>query len=822
MRLIKVIRPKLLPISAFLLSCIFFFAPFLPATAIAAEKDFVIVIDVSTSMQDIFDEVKQQTNRTLATAEPGDNVAIIIFGERARLLDRKQIHEKADVEALQQEVNELYPTDYATYLNSGLEKSLSELRYLFEKNPDRERVLLWLSDDKDNPPPELGSEYLSLDDLRKKNERFKPDREWFAYQAPLSEVKNDRLEDFLTWVRRTTYRVGIQESAVNLGSFENEKVEKKVVLHFEPQHPGAAGLEFFTGMTLVDQNNPNRTIPVTLSPNKVVASAQPWQQEFKISFTGEPGEYQGEFDFNPVSKQLDVEPRKVIVTAMIAPPKVVEPVKEEEEKKTELDQVVSTAQESATGRPAGMDRPIQPLTFGPLEPGKKAVRVVTLNLNKEADAKSISQNLSIELPKGISVESKISGKRDTRLSAEITISVDPSIQLPEEALLQSAYEGNIRFVSSESGVQILPLQFPIRVEMNTDRVRWGRRILPATSAAPGMARRSGKTFEELTRELDAEAKGKTQNAFVAAVRSVYAKVANRYVVIPFVGVVLLIFILLLYRMRPVSELFSGELVIIKDPTDSKMKNIHLKRIGSLHGKDSLLVGSSPRAEIRLNHPSVAPAHCRLTAKRNDNRVEVSIVPSKGSLLKVNDIECSSKTRLSDKDLIGIGEFILLFSNPESQKEIVVHFRNGRTMRGTPVTWDIGSPAFELLRTDIEGAEETTEEIAVVKFETLKAVFFLQDAASETPGIPKDRIKRDEVFEITFFDGEKIEGNPLLDYSELAGRFYLVPKDMPNIVSILIERAGVKAMTRREVRREPESSPGFLGFLKGRKRTISAE
>jgi hypothetical protein len=201
----------------------------------------------------------------------------------------------------------------------------------------------------------------------------------------------------------------------------------------------------------------------------------------------------------------------------------------------------------------------------------------------------------------------------------------------------------------------------------------------------------------------------------------------------------------------------------------------------------------------------------------ENHAEVSALPAKGSLLKVNDVECASKTRLSDKDLLGIGEFILLFSTPESQKEVVVHFRDGRTMRGTPVTWDIGAQSFELLRADSEGASETAEEISVVLFEDLKAVFFLQDASGAASAIPKDRIKQNEVLEVTFFDGEKIEGNPLADYSTLAARFYLIPKEMPNIVSILIERASLREMSKREAGRESESAG-----LRGRKKPASAD
>ncbi len=798
-----------------------------PKTALAdSEKDYVIVIDVSTSMQDIFEEVKQLTKRTLSQAKVGDNVAIITFGDRATLISRKQIRSKADIEDLQKQVDELYPTDYSTYINRGLEKGLSELQYLFEKYPNRQRVLLWLSDDKDNPPEQLGGDFLTLDKLRDENKTFEPSREWFTYNAPLSEVRNAALEDFVTWARRTTFRVAVKESDVDLGSFETGNVKKKVVLTFEPKHPGSAGLEFAAGARLIDPKDPSHKLPVSLSPQRLVASGHSWEQEFQVAFAGEPGEYKGELSFESLSgPALDVEPRTVAFTAMIVPPKpvVVKPAPKVEEPGAGglLADAKKKGLIATEDRPPGLTRPEKPLEFGPLEPGKKDSKIITLFLNKEADPKSIGQDLSIQLPQGIDVNSKVFGS-GTKLAAEITVSVKPDAQVSEE-LLQSAYEGSIRFKSGETGVEVLPLYMPIRVTLSTDKVRWGKKLLPGAGVGQVEARRM--TFEELTKELEAREKGATGSSspIVSALRSTYSKIRSRYVLFPVLGAMVVLLIVLVYRMRPASELFVGELVVIKDPSDSKLKNINLKRVGSLHAKDTLTLGTSPKADIRLSHGSVAPIHCRLSAKTNENQTEITIHPIKGCPLRVNDVERLEKTRLSDKDLVGIGDFILLFSNPETQKEVVVHFLDGRTMRGAPVTWDIGAPSFELLRTDVAGAEETTEEIAVVNFTDLKAVFFMQDASGKQ-GIPRDRIRMGELLEVTFFDGERIEGHPLSDYSDVAARFYLVPREMPSIISVLVERNSVKETERREVRGEPEAArpAGLFGFLRRRKGAASAE
>ncbi|UCD56395.1 MAG: VWA domain-containing protein [Candidatus Hydrogenedentota bacterium] len=790
-------------------------------------KDYVIVIDVSTSMQDIFDEVKQIAKSTLTRAKAGDNVAVITFGEQATLLNRKQIHGKADIETLQKQLEELYPTDYSTYINRGLEKGLSELRYLFERNADRERVLLWLSDDKDNPPEELGEGFLTLDTLREDSKDFEPGNEWFAYDAPLSEVKNEALQDFVTWARRTTFRIAIKEPTVSLGSFEDGNVKKKVVLTFEPRHPGAAGLEFMAGARLVDPKDPSRSLPVSISPQRVVASGHLWQQEFNVAFAGDPGEYKGFFSFESLSgSALDVKPRAVAFTAMIAPPKVaaVEPVVPEEPEPTGLLAEAKKKGIIATeDRPPGLTRPEKPLLFGPLDPGKKDSKIVGLFLNKEADPEGITHDLAIQLPEWIDIESKVFG-RGTRLAAEITISVKKDAQLSEDTVLQEAYEGSMRFKSDEAGVEVLPVYMPIRVTLSTDRVRWGKKLLPDTGVGQVKARRM--TFEELTKEMGEKEKAEAEEVspILSAVRGTYARLKSRYVFFPILGAVVLVLILLLYRMRPPSELFVGELVVIKDASDSKMKNVNLKRIGSLHGKDVLTLGSSPKADIRLNHPSVSPIHCRLSARTVENQTEIAIHPLKGCSLKFNDIDQAEKARLSDKDLIGIGEFILLFSNPEAEQEVVVHFLDGRTMRGTPVSWDIGAASFELLRTDISEGEETTDDINVTNFADLKAVFFMQDKSGSRPTIPRDRINTGELLEATFLDGEKIEGHPLTDYSDVARRFYLIPKEMPNIISILVERNSIKEAVKRKVQGEPEAAryAGLFGSLRKRKGTAPAE
>ncbi len=786
-------------------------------------KDFVIVIDVSTSMTDVFDDVKEFSKRTIGRASVGDNVTVITFGEQATLLDRKQIRGKADLVSLQNSVEELYPTDYATYINSGLEKGLSELRYLFDRNPDRERVLLWLSDDKDNPPEALGNDYITLDKLKDENTDFEPGSEWFEYDAPLSETESQNIEDFVMWARRATFRVVVKEPSVDFGSFEDGNVQKEVTLTFDPLHPGAAGLDFLVSGRLVNTNDPSQKITAEVTPQRVRSSGQMWKQKFQVTFTADPGEYSGVIAFRSIAgTALELVPSAVSFKVSIIPPKLepeepAGPPVEKTRPKGLLADAKAKGIIATEARPPGTTRIEKAIGFGPLEPGKKDSKIVTLFLNKEADPKTITHDLSIKHPDGVKVESKVYGK-GTKLAAEITISVDRDIQMPETFSLEKAYEGSIRFRSSEPGVEVLPIYIPIRITFNEDRVRWGRKMLPRTDMGQVKARRM--TFEELTKQLAEGEKEQEEAAGPVAtfLREIYKQATSRYIMLLALAAVVVIIAALLYRMRPASETFSGELVVIKDPTNSNMKNVNLKRVGSLHDKNILTVGSSPQADIRLNHDSVSAIHCRIGAKTIEHRPEISIHPIKGQAVKVNEIEQVEKAQLADKDLIGVGGFILLFSNPEAQKEVVARFVDGRTMRGTPVTWDIGTPSFELLRSDVGEAEETAEEITIVKFTDLKAIFFLRADSSPETAMPAEMINREELVEVTFSDGEKIEGYPLKDFSDSAGRFYVVPLEMPNVASVLIERTGVTNLERRKApaEMEAEKSVGLLASLRKRK------
>lgn len=162
----------------------------------------------------------------------------------------------------------------------------------------------------------------------------------------------------------------------------------------------------------------------------------------------------------PVEPAKPTEPKK--------PSKPLEPVKSAETQEPDKPSDESSPAASKDRSP-DLARSERLLAFGPLDPGKTDSKIITLFLNKGADPEGIKHDLSIQLPKEVNVECKVFGK-GTKLAAEITISLDQDAHISEE-ILQSAYEGSMRFKSEEPGVEVLPHYVPIRVMLNTDRVR---------------------------------------------------------------------------------------------------------------------------------------------------------------------------------------------------------------------------------------------------------------------------------------------------------------------------------------------------------------
>jgi hypothetical protein len=125
-------------------------------------------------------------------------------------------------------------------------------------------------------------------------------------------------------------------------------------------------------------------------------------------------------------------------------------------------------------------------------------------------------------------------------------------------------------------------------------------------------------------------------------------------------------------------------------------------------------------------------------------------------------------------------------------KIVVRFTDGRTKKGYSQDFFSNKPLFHLIRNQPGGSQELEE----IRMADLKAVFFVHTFAgnpdyNERKTFAEDDNPKGRKVEVTFSDGESLQGSVLGYRSEEAG-FFLFPADpKSNNMKVFVVNASVK-------------------------------
>lgn len=214
--------------------------------------------------------------------------------------------------------------------------------------------------------------------------------------------------------------------------------------------------------------------------------------------------------------------------------------------------------------------------------------------------------------------------------------------------------------------------------------------------------------------------------------------------------------------------------------------------------------------------SVADWHAKITTARTDAGTVVFIQPLQHNQILVNEVVYTDRKEIGDKDILAIGGFIFLYRCPEIQRQTIVRFADGRSIRGILVSWDIDAPSFEFLPKDAPSLDARM----IVEFPELKAVFFIR----KTSRFSGDRFFRFEKptggrpVEVIFNDGELLEGYIVGEASEWSKRFYLIPKERGEVALVLVERSAAQNVFMRDAfEKAPADLVNVFRTLLGRKR-----
>ena len=733
-------------------------APLLAEASSRAEKnqDIVFLVDISSSMSDMFGDVKAAILEYIGQTKPGDNVILISFGERVTLRFRQTITSKADIKRIERELKDLEPTEYSTYITGALDRGLEELRLLERKNPEHLRTMVLLSDGKNNPPASIAAS-LTFDEISNRYPQLLQRPGTAFFYLSLGENPDQQVLSFMEGTEGSSFDLGmgvseatdaaakrtqlamaqifVEPVSIDLGTVLGPKATATVSLAFLPARGNPSGRVITTDVSARFRGNPSWKTIIEVEPIAITCSSSPWSEDLKIKIDSlHEGTVVGTLEFTtPPGQVLFINPREIPITMTIGQPHM----RVMQEKK---------------------------LRFGPVYPDSKfqETQTITLVPNEAAARGIVRARPDVVVPEGMAISTRIE-KHDDVQDLMVTVSTDESFKSTHSMTI----EGGIRLFGEGQQVSFSRDEIEIQIEV-------------APTAPKGGAVRD--TIAELL--------------------SGY----GRYVAYALIAVLLLLIVGMggywWLRLRPQSSL-EGMLVLIhmkrRAPGKNKMVKVNLHSIGKSIRRDTVILGSSKDAGITLPHKSVAAYHCEIAAQLAKGTKRILIEPVGTNSVIVNLHKIKEPTPLSDRDLIEIGAYTFRFENAHPYKQIVVRYLDGRILKGTPATWDIESDGFSLLpRDSLPGSDEEI----FVSFADLKAVYFVRDFDGQIGKkivSPASQIRGIHM-KLTFHDGEVVDGYTSEGYTPTSERFYFFPADQSgNTISMVVERDNLKNL---EIFRRP--------------------
>lgn len=755
-------------------------------------RELVVIVDVSASMQDLFDEAKARAKQFVSSAQIGDRVTIITFGKSSHLVERSRIRNSYDIARLISVIDELEATEYATNLPAGMERGLSALKRFYDEDPNNSRVLMWLSDDKNNPPDIPGA--VTFSTLKEQQTGRLPDRRWFDFEAPIESEAESDIQWFVDWIGRSKMHLSVELLTGDLGTLLAPDLERDLRFRFEPSTEAVTGTSFSVVAEVTAQSGKPYSEAIPVFPSEIVCEGSPWEQTLRVMFPDRPGSYVCRISLVlPSDKLLVISPPQLSLRG-----KVQAEIKRIQSPVAAFDATVNEGLRDARRTGTSTQSALAPreraelsqearravtktsLLFGPIAARGRYQATASLTPTRNLPLESIRMKPSFELPAGLEFEPGFRVK-DGKLFADLYLTAGENLQLKDGWELK----GDISFISSEEDVTIYPASLPVKFYTKEGASRWGRRELDTVPA-----------YERL--------------AEVMTDMKVYAPKAGKGL-LALLGLWLLYYLIRRYVFG-MTELV-GSLEVVNNPGERKMKPVNLRRMGKLRGANSLTVGSGGKADIVLPHDSLADLHAKITTARTDAGAVVFVQPLSHNPILVNDIAYTRRKEIGDRDIISIGEFTLLYRCPDIQRQTIVRFADGKSIRGVLVSWDIDSPTFEFLP---KGAPSLDARM-VIEFSELKAVFFIrkQPRFSGKRFFASDRPSGGRPTEVIFNDGERLEGYMIGEASEWSKRFYIIPKERGEAALALVEHSAVQNIFMRDAfEKEPlnivDAVKNFLG------------
>jgi len=746
-----------------------------PGLIVHAEKsrDLIVVIDVSTSMSDLMNKAKAEAKQFVSSAQMGDRITVITFGESSQLLERARIKSSYDIARILWRIDNLAATEFSTNLPSAMARGLEEMKNFYEADPDGERVFLWLSDEKSNPPEDIEN-LITFESLKNRESNHLPDHKWFVFQAPIEAEAESDMDWFVDWAVRTKMALKTKLLTADLGTLLAPFPEKEIIVRFEPDTEAVWGTTFSVVAEAKGVSGGSYSASIPISPSVIVCRGKPWEETFTVTLPDRPGNYKCRISFVlPSDKLLEISPPQIALKGRVQPqirtigeqfasledamPATRVKSFDKKQSYTQTAFAAGTRRKLAREASESVDR-IQ-LVFGPIVAGGEYRESASLFPSRNIPLESLYLKTHFELPKGLELKPSFRVS-DGTLVADILLTANNDPRLVDGWEVR----GPISFLSTEEGVKINPSSIPVRFYSKNQGSRWGKREL---QTAPTYGR-----LGEIMR---------TGGSYALTVAKAIPAI-----------LVLLVLIFLAKRFLFVSTELIGTLEMVEAPNGATKKKYNLCRMGRLKATNSLTIGSSKNADIVLPHDSVGEMHARISTARTNAGAVVLALPLNHNQIVVNGAAYGFQKEIGNRDVLSIGDYVLTYKCPELYRETLLEFIDGRRIRGVLISWDIDAPVFEFLP---KGAPSIDARM-IVEFSELKSVSFIRQAGRFSRWGLSNLFKKPangRPLEVIFEDGDLLEGYMVGEENEWSKRFYLIPKEQSEVALVLVERSAVQAV-----------------------------
>lgn len=190
----KSINSKLLSLTISLF-IIFFFAQNDLLEA-AGSKDLILVVDTSLTMvgkgggRNILPQVKESLPKFINQLEEDDSISFMTFETNVNMYPTIYIDDENDKDIINKYISAIEAKGKWTYTSLMLKNVLGKAQELEDKDPERQRVIVIMTDSLDDPPPGMRQDRLRIDKVE--GTKKYSEKDWFILVMNFGEAKKNK------------------------------------------------------------------------------------------------------------------------------------------------------------------------------------------------------------------------------------------------------------------------------------------------------------------------------------------------------------------------------------------------------------------------------------------------------------------------------------------------------------------------------------------------------------------------------------------------------------------------------------------------------